>query len=117
MADEARNSMDILMQVEVPISVSLGRTRMRMKDLANLTSGSVVELDQQVGDEVEIRVNELPDRPGRGGGRRRQLWRPDSAHGGRRSRLVGTSGAKTNALLSNCNICSTICVFSRYTGG
>ena len=37
MADEARNSMDILMQVEVPISVSLGRTRMRMKDLASLT--------------------------------------------------------------------------------
>ncbi len=57
MADDARNSMDILMQVEVPVSVSLGRTRMRMKDLLGLTQGSVVELDQYVGDEVEIRVN------------------------------------------------------------
>jgi len=51
------NSMDILMQVEVPLSVSLGRTKMRMKDLLGLTHGSVVELDQEVGDEVEIRVN------------------------------------------------------------
>jgi flagellar motor switch protein FliN/FliY len=49
--------MDVLMQVEVPVSVSLGRTRMRMKDLLGLTQGSVVELDEYVGDEVEILVN------------------------------------------------------------
>jgi flagellar motor switch protein FliN/FliY len=53
----ARNPMDVLMQVEVPVSVSLGRTRMRMKDLLGLTQGSVVELDEYVGDEVEILVN------------------------------------------------------------
>ena len=50
-------SADILMQVEMPVSISLGRTKMRMKDLLNLTNGSVVELDQELGDEVEIRVN------------------------------------------------------------
>ena len=52
-----RNSMDLLMQVEVPVSVSLGRTKMRMKDLLGLAHGSVVELDEYVGDEVEILVN------------------------------------------------------------
>ena len=57
MADELRSSMGMLMQVEVPIRVTLGRTRIRMKDLLALSSGSVVELDQQAGDEVEIRVN------------------------------------------------------------
>ena len=57
MADEARNSLGMLMQVEVPIRVSLGRTRIRMKDLLALSHGSVVELDQQASDEVEIRVN------------------------------------------------------------
>jgi flagellar motor switch protein FliN len=57
MSDEPRNSMGMLMQVEVPVRVSLGRTRIRMKDLLALSHGSVVELDQQVGDEVEIRVN------------------------------------------------------------
>jgi len=50
-------SADMLMHVEIPVSVSLGRTRMRMKDLLALSQGSVVELDQELGDEVEIRVN------------------------------------------------------------
>jgi flagellar motor switch protein FliN/FliY len=52
------SSADLLMHVEVPVSVSLGRTRMRMKELLGLTQGSVVELEDQVGDEVEIRVNQ-----------------------------------------------------------
>ena len=30
---------------------------MYMKDLLHLTNGSIVELDQDLGDEVEIRVN------------------------------------------------------------
>lgn len=50
-------AIDLLMGVEVPVSVSLGRTRMRMKDLLRLNQGSVVELDEYVGDEVEILVN------------------------------------------------------------
>jgi flagellar motor switch protein FliN/FliY len=47
----------ILMQVEVPVSVSLGRTRMAMKDLLGLSHGSVVELDEHLNQEVEVRVN------------------------------------------------------------
>lgn len=48
---------DLLMNVEIPVSVSLGRKEMRMKDLLGLTHGSIVELDQELGDNVEIRVN------------------------------------------------------------
>ena len=48
---------DMLLHVELPVSVSLGRTRMRVKDLLTVTSGSIVELDQELDDEVEIRVN------------------------------------------------------------
>jgi flagellar motor switch protein FliN len=48
---------DMLMHVELPVSVSLGRTRMLMKDLLSITSGSIVELDQELDDEVEVRVN------------------------------------------------------------
>jgi len=51
------NLADVLMDVTMPVSVSLGRTKMYMKDLLHLTNGSVVELDQDLGDEVEIRVN------------------------------------------------------------
>ena len=51
------NPADVLMDVTMPVSVSLGRTKMYMKDLLHLTNGSIVELDQELGDEVEIRVN------------------------------------------------------------
>ncbi len=52
-----RSPTDLLMSVEVPVSISLGRTQMRMKDLLTLNPGSVVELDESLGDEVEILVN------------------------------------------------------------
>jgi len=56
-ATQTLRSADMLMRVEIPVSVSLGRTQMRMKDLLALSNGSIVELDQQLGDDVEIRVN------------------------------------------------------------
>ncbi len=46
------------MHVQVPVSVSFGATQIRMKDLLNLTAGSVVELDQALHDNVEVRVND-----------------------------------------------------------
>jgi flagellar motor switch protein FliN/FliY len=49
---------DMLMHVRVPVSVSFGATQIRMKDLLNLTTGSVVELDQALHDNVEVRVND-----------------------------------------------------------
>ena len=49
---------DMLMHVQVPVSVSFGNTQIRMKDLLNLTAGSVVELDQALHDNVEVRVND-----------------------------------------------------------
>jgi len=44
--------------VQVPVSVTFGATQIRMKDLLNLTTGSVVELDQALHDNVEVRVND-----------------------------------------------------------
>ena len=49
---------DMLMHVQVPVSVTFGATQIRMKDLLNLTAGSVVELDQALHDNVEVRVND-----------------------------------------------------------
>jgi flagellar motor switch protein FliN/FliY len=53
----ATNSLDILQHVEIPVSVSFGRTHMRLKDLLGLAHGSVVHLDRELGDQVEVRVN------------------------------------------------------------
>ena len=57
LANAGLNLSEILMDVTMPVTVSLGRTKMCMKDLLHLTNGSIVELDQDLGDEVEIRVN------------------------------------------------------------
>jgi flagellar motor switch protein FliN len=51
------NPVDRLLYIEVPVSVSLGRAEMRMKDVLALNSGSIVELDQELDDRVEVRVN------------------------------------------------------------
>jgi flagellar motor switch protein FliN len=53
----AGNSADVLMHVEMPVTIILGCTTMRLKDLLKLTDGSVVELDQMLNEEVEVRVN------------------------------------------------------------
>jgi flagellar motor switch protein FliN/FliY len=55
---EGLNPVDRLMHIEVPVSVSVGRAQMRMKDVLALNSGSIVELEQELGDRVEVRVND-----------------------------------------------------------
>ncbi len=54
---EVAGPLDILQHVRVPVSVSFGRTHMPLKDLLRLAHGSVVHLDRELGDEVELRVN------------------------------------------------------------
>jgi flagellar motor switch protein FliN len=48
---------DQLLDLELPVAVVLGRTRLAIRDLIKLTAGSLVELDQRAGDLVEIVVH------------------------------------------------------------
>lgn len=48
----------LLMGVKLPIRVLLGRTRLPLREVAQLGSGTVVELDCKPDDPVEIIVNE-----------------------------------------------------------
>jgi flagellar motor switch protein FliN len=54
-----RNSktLDLLLEVDLPIGVSFGRTQMRLKEALKLTTGSIVELNRSVTEPVEIIVN------------------------------------------------------------
>jgi flagellar motor switch protein FliN/FliY len=54
---QAGNPLAVLMEVEVPVSISFGRCRLALKDVLKLTSGSIVELDRAVEDDVEVIVN------------------------------------------------------------
>lgn len=48
---------EVLQGVEMSVTVELGRTRMLVRELLGLRVGSVVELDRQVGANVDILVN------------------------------------------------------------
>ena len=50
-------TLDLLMEVDLPISISFGKTQMPMKDVLKLTTGSIVELNRAVDDQVEVLVN------------------------------------------------------------
>ena len=48
---------DLLLDVEMPVSVSFGRAHIPLKEVLKLTSGSIVELNRNVTEPVEIIVN------------------------------------------------------------
>jgi flagellar motor switch protein FliN len=54
----ASRTMDLLMDVDLPISISFGKTQLAMKDVLKLTTGSIVELNRGVNDQVEVLVNQ-----------------------------------------------------------
>jgi flagellar motor switch protein FliN/FliY len=50
-------SIDLLMDVNLPISIELGRTQMAISDILALGPGSVVELNKLAGEPVDLLVN------------------------------------------------------------
>jgi flagellar motor switch protein FliN/FliY len=53
----AKASYELLLDVEMPVSVSFGRAHIPLKEVLKLTSGSIVELNRAVTEPVEIIVN------------------------------------------------------------
>ena len=51
------NSIDLLLDVELPVSISFGRAQLALKDVIKLTTGSIVELNRAVSEPVEVIVN------------------------------------------------------------
>ena len=54
---ENSKTFDLLLDVELPVSVSFGRAHVALKEVLKLTTGSVVELNRSVADPVEVIVN------------------------------------------------------------
>jgi flagellar motor switch protein FliN/FliY len=50
-------TLDLILDVELPVSVSFGRARVPLKEVLKLTSGSIVELNRTVSEPVEVIVN------------------------------------------------------------
>jgi flagellar motor switch protein FliN/FliY len=56
-AGEARNDLDLILDIPVNLSVELGRTKISIKSLLQLAHGSVVELDALAGEPMDVLVN------------------------------------------------------------
>jgi len=52
-----KNPIDLLLDVELPVSVSFGRAQLALKDVIKLTTGSIVELNRSISEPVEVIVN------------------------------------------------------------
>lgn len=51
---------DLILDITLPVTVELGRTRMLIRDILNLAPGSVLELDKLAGEPVDLLVNDKP---------------------------------------------------------
>lgn len=56
-ADAESATLDLIRDVELDVSIELGRTRMYLEDVLKLRRGAVVTLDKLAGDPVDVYVN------------------------------------------------------------
>lgn len=56
-AVENSRTLSLLLEVELPVSVSFGRAQLPLKDVLKLNSGSIVELNRAIAEPVEVIVN------------------------------------------------------------
>jgi flagellar motor switch protein FliN/FliY len=55
--DADRSQIDLLLDINLQVTVELGRTRMKIAEILALRNGSVIELDRLAGEPADILVN------------------------------------------------------------
>lgn len=55
---KSSRTMDLLLDVELPVSISFGKTCLPLRDVLKLTTGSIVELNRTASDPVDVLVNQ-----------------------------------------------------------
>jgi len=58
-ATESKSTLDadVLQNIPVTLSVEVGRSSLKIRDLMHLTQGSVIELDRAAGEPLDLLVN------------------------------------------------------------
>jgi flagellar motor switch protein FliN/FliY len=62
LGDEPRGaglSLDLVLDISMPVTVELGRAAMPVRELLQLRTGSVVELDKMAGEPVDLYVRDV----------------------------------------------------------
>ncbi len=49
--------LDLIMDIVLPVSIELGRTKMLVKQILELERGSIIELDKMAGEPVDLYIN------------------------------------------------------------
>ncbi len=57
MVKVSSEKLDLILDIELPVAVSLGKCKMRIKDVLKLGPGSLIELDRSADDYVDLVVN------------------------------------------------------------
>jgi flagellar motor switch protein FliN/FliY len=52
------HNLEMLMDIEIPISVRMGSSRLFLKHILGLGPGNIVELDQNANEPVELAIND-----------------------------------------------------------
>jgi flagellar motor switch protein FliN/FliY len=52
-------SLDLVLDISMPVAVELGRTTMTVRELLQLRTGSVVELDKMAGEPIDLYVRDV----------------------------------------------------------
>ncbi len=55
--EEANDNFNLILGVPLEVSVEIGRTKMSVKNILDIRQGSIMELDRQAGDPVDVIVN------------------------------------------------------------
>jgi len=62
LSDESQGSglsLDLVLDISMPVTVQLGKTSMAVKELLQLNTGAVVELDQMAGEPLDLYVRDV----------------------------------------------------------
>ena len=57
LSEEQKTNLGLIMSVPLQISVEIGRTKKKIKDILEFTQGTIVELVKQAGSQVDIIIN------------------------------------------------------------
>lgn len=56
--ENKQRNLDMLLDIPLKVTVELGRTKRKVQDILDLSSGSIIELDKLAGEPVDVLVNE-----------------------------------------------------------
>ncbi|WP_246569570.1 flagellar motor switch phosphatase FliY [Lentibacillus saliphilus] len=55
--ESGQRNLDMLLDIQLQVSVELGRTKRTIKDILDFSSGSIIELDKLAGEPVDVLIN------------------------------------------------------------